>query len=77
LAARALPGANLAARALRRLAPGAHDWLHRRYSAYNDTAALLAQFQAPGAPQLAPSMELGADALLTYGRLRAIATRKQ
>ena len=63
--ARAMPGGKLGFALARRLAPGLHGWLRRRYLYYVDNAV--------GAPVAAPRADaagLDADALIVLGRLR-------
>jgi hypothetical protein len=74
-AIRALPGGQLPGKALRLVAPGAHRWLLRRYTGYQETAVIVGQFEQPNTLEGAPPAGLPQDALLSYGRLLAVSSR--
>ena len=65
-AVRATPGGATGIALLRRLAPGMHGWLRRRYSFYTDGGAALT-VMLPTGPE---ETSLDADALIALGWVR-------
>ena len=66
---RAVPGGRPALRVLRRIAPGLHGWVLRRYLYYTDNA-----IGAPAVSQAAEAATLDSDALIVLGCLRGAGT---
>jgi len=68
---RVVPGARVATAGLRRLAPGLHAWLLRRYLFYSDSSITVV-----AAAQRVEMLELDIDVQIALGWLRRIGANR-
>jgi hypothetical protein len=69
---RRMPGARPASMGIRCMFPGTHGWMHRRYTAYAEQAAVMRVQRLVAPSELIPPEEFGPEERIQFLRLQIV-----